>query len=180
MYVASLADSGDVSRLRLVAARGPAPEAAGGRDAYADSLLVSSSTRQNGITQTTDLAPTVLAAAGVPAPAGFVGSPIRPVDGGDVIDRLERLEDLDEAATEVHPIVPWFFNGLVVAQVLLYGLAALVLRRGGGRRARRALPGGAGRWRRCAASRWCSRRCRRRRSWRTWCRGGAPVRRASR
>jgi hypothetical protein len=131
VVVASLADSGDVSRMRLVAARGPAPEAAGGRDAYADSLLVSSSTRQKGIVQTTDLAPTVLAAAGVPAPDEFVGSPIRPVDGGDVIDRLERLGDLDQAATEVHPIVPWFFNGLVVAQVLLYALAAVVLRRNG-------------------------------------------------
>jgi hypothetical protein len=125
VLVGSLADAGDTSQLRLVAARGPAPD---GRQ-YGGSLLVSSSTRQDGIAQTTDLAPTMLAALGLTAPDGFIGAPMRPVGRDDVVDRLQRLQDLDQAATEVHPIVPWFFNGIVVAQVLLYGLAALVLRR---------------------------------------------------
>jgi hypothetical protein len=128
VVVASLADAGDESQLRLVAARGPAPVANDGLQDFANALLVSSSTRQDGVVQTTDLAPTLLLAKGAPVPEGFVGSPLRPVRGGDVLDRLQRLSDLDEAATKVHPIVPWFFNGIVVGQVLLYGLAALVLR----------------------------------------------------
>jgi hypothetical protein len=152
VLVASVADAGDTAQLRLVAARGPAPvPGEDGRTAYADALLVSSSTRQDGIVQTTDLAPTVTAAAGVPAPDGFVGAPLRPVDGGDVVERIEHLQDLDEAATEVHPIVPWFFNGIIVAQVLLYGLAALVVRREGRNRgdavtARRRRTLGSMRW----------------------------------
>jgi hypothetical protein len=133
VVVASLADAGDESQLRLVAARGPAPVANDGLRDFENALLVSSSTRQDGIVQTTDLAPTLLHATGAPAPDGFVGAPLRPVRAGDVVDRLQRLSDLDEAATKVHPIVPWFFNGIVVAQVLLYGLAALVLRLDGGR-----------------------------------------------
>lgn len=132
VVVASLADAGDESQLRLVAARGPAPVANDGLRDFTNALLVSSSTRQDGIVQTTDVAPTLLLAKGVAVPDGFVGSPLRPVRGGDVVDRLQRLSDLDEAATKVHPIVPWFFNGIVVAQVLLYGLAALVLRLDGG------------------------------------------------
>jgi hypothetical protein len=128
VVVASLADDGDESQLRLVAARGPAPVANDGLQDFEDALLVSSSTRQDGVVQTTDIPPTLLLAKGAPVPDGFVGSPLRPVRGGDVVDRLQRLSDLDEAATKVHPIVPWFFNGIVVAQVLLYGLAALVLR----------------------------------------------------
>jgi hypothetical protein len=131
---ASLADAGDVSQLRLVAARGPAPVSGpDGERTFGGSLLTSRSTRQDGVAQGTDLTPTILAAAGVDTPADAVGSPLRPVAGGTVVDRLQRMSDVDQAATAVHPIVPWFSAGTVGAQVVLYGAAAIGLRAGRGR-----------------------------------------------
>ncbi|MCE0536953.1 hypothetical protein LWF15_15730 [Kineosporia rhizophila] len=126
VYLASLADSGSKSQLRLLAATGPAPD--GG--SYGNSLLGSSSTRQDGLVQTTDLFPTVLAAIGVDRPAAAVGSVVQPVatDMADA-DRKRKLLDLDEAEIAVNPIVPVFFAGLIVAQVLLYLAATLILRR---------------------------------------------------
>ncbi|MFI7586105.1 hypothetical protein ACIB24_03405 [Spongisporangium articulatum] len=128
IVVASLADSGYSSRLQLVGALGPA--SSGG--AFTGSLLGSRSTRQDGLVQETDLLPTLLAAVGVPEPLTAVGSPLTPVErGGDAGDRLQALTDLDTASRAVTPIVPIFFNGLVVAQILLYGTVALMLRRRG-------------------------------------------------
>jgi hypothetical protein len=46
-----------------------------------------------------------------------------------VLDRQQRVLDLDAASRAVHPIVPWFFNLLIAAQILLYGVATLALRR---------------------------------------------------
>lgn len=126
VIVASLADAGTESQLQLVAARGRAP--LGG--SYGNSLLGSRSTRQDAIVQSTDLMPTVLKGLGVEAPADTVGSPLQVVEGGgSAEDRLAKLDDVDLASTAVHPIVPWFFNGLVIAQIVLYGVATLVLRR---------------------------------------------------
>lgn len=126
VFVASLADSGNKSQLRLLAATGPAPD--GGN--YGGSLLGSSSTRQDGLTQATDLFPTILAGLAVTPPDSAVGSVLRPVQAGkSAADRERKLLDLDEAAIAVNPIVPRFFMGLVIAQVVLYGLATLVLRR---------------------------------------------------
>lgn len=126
VILASLADSGSKSQLRLLAATGPAPDGS----TYGDSLLGSSSTRQNGIAQTTDLFPTLLTALGVPRPQAAVGSTVLPVATDmDDEDRERKLLDLDQAEIAVNPIVPWFFTGLVVAQVLLYLAATLILRR---------------------------------------------------
>lgn len=123
---ASLADSGSRSQLRALAATGPAP----GGGTYADALLGSSSTRQDGLAQTTDLLPTVLSALGLDAPDAAVGSALEPVQtGSDAAWRERKLFDLDEAAIAVNPIVQPFFMGLVIAQVVLYLLATLVLRR---------------------------------------------------
>lgn len=134
VVIASLADAGDVSQLRLAAARGPAPVSGpDGERTFGGSLLTSRSTRQDGVAQGTDLTPTILAAAGVDTPADAVGSPLRPVAGGNVVDRLQRMSDVDQAATAVHPIVPWFSAGTVGAQVVLYGAAAIGLRAGRGR-----------------------------------------------
>ncbi|MBI4943029.1 MAG: hypothetical protein HY830_19975 [Actinobacteria bacterium] len=130
--VASTADSGQTPHLQLLAARGPAAAvgADGVRGTYAEALLGSRSTRQDGMAQTTDLFPTLLAALGVAAPADAVGSPLAPVSpGGDGIDRLERVVDLDTAALAVQPVVPIFFNVLIAAQLVLYGVATVLLRR---------------------------------------------------
>jgi hypothetical protein len=126
VIVASLADSGSPTQLQLLAARGPAP--IGGT--YTDSLLGSRSTRQDGLAQTTDLLPTLLTSLSVDIPIEAVGAALSPVSaGGTGNDRLVHLEDLADASTAVTPIVPKFFNGLVIAQIVLYGVATLILRR---------------------------------------------------
>lgn len=126
VVVAALADSGRTAHLQLAAARGPAPDGA----RYADALLGSRSTRQPGIVQATDLTPTLLALLGVERPQGLVGAPLRPLPDSpaDPLERLSILLDLDAASQAVQPLVPWFFNLLVVAQIALYGAAALALR----------------------------------------------------
>jgi hypothetical protein len=126
VIVASLADSGTPSVLQLLAARGPVP----GGGSYLHSLLGSNSTRQDSLAQTTDLLPTVLTALGVPVPDDAVGAVVKPVQtDASLEDRLRKLDDVGEAANAVHPIAPWFFSGLEIAQLLLYGVATLVLRR---------------------------------------------------
>jgi len=126
VVVASLADSGTTPHLQLAAVRGTTPDG----DTYADALLGSRSTRQDGLIQTTDLAPTVLALLDVDPPSGLVGSPVVPVPWStDPADRLSKVLDLDAAAQAQRPLVPWFFNLLVAAQIALYGAATLALRR---------------------------------------------------
>jgi hypothetical protein len=126
VIVASMADSGIPTQLQLLAARGPAP--LGG--SYTKSLLGSTSTRQDGLAQTTDLMPTLLTALSVPVPVEAVGSTLTPVSAaGTGAGRRQHLEDLAGASTRVTPIVPKFFNGLVIAQIVLYGVATLILRR---------------------------------------------------
>jgi hypothetical protein len=130
VLVASLADSGRSTgsgpHLQLLAATGTAPDGS----AYGPGLLGSRSTRQDGMAQTTDLLPTLLDAFSVPVPGDAVGAPLLTVgQGGSDQDRLRRLTDLELAAQQVRPIVAWFFNGLILAQLLLYGGATWVLRR---------------------------------------------------
>lgn len=126
VIVGSLADSGSTSQLQLLAAHGPAP--LGG--SYANSLLGSASTRQDGLTQATDLMPTLLTAMSVPVPVEAVGSTLTPVhSGGSAASRRQKLDDLADASTLVTPIVPWFFVGLGLAQILIFGVGSLVWRR---------------------------------------------------
>ncbi len=121
----SLADSGRTPHLQLGAATGPAP----GGGEYDGSLLGSGSTRQDGLVQVTDLMPTVLELLGVDRPTGLPGAIVTPQAGDTTAaGRAQRLADLSEAAITVQPLVVWFFNGLVIAQILLYGAAALALR----------------------------------------------------
>jgi hypothetical protein len=134
VIVVSLADDGRTPHLQLLAARGPG---------FPAGYLRTDSTRQTARVQLTDVTPTVLDELGVAAPIGLVGSPfavLSAADGGapdSAAERLEHVLDLDHAAQAVHTLTPPFFTGLVVAQILLYGIAALVLRRRwttGGRR----------------------------------------------
>lgn len=125
VIVLSVADSGRTPRLQLMAARGPG---------YGPGWLRSSSTRQAALVQLTDLTPTVLRLLGVPEPVTLVGSPVRalPAPGQaptSAADRLTKVLDLDQAARVVTGLVPPFFTGLVAAQLLLYGAAAVALRR---------------------------------------------------
>jgi len=126
VVVASLADAGGQGRLQLLAARGPAP----GAGMYAG-YLRSPSTRQTGLVQTTDVTPTLLAALGVPAPPGAVGSPMTATGGGTAGDvRLARLRDLAAPAEVLDPLVaPFFVATLTLEFLLLVGGTLLVRRR---------------------------------------------------
>jgi hypothetical protein len=126
VLVASIGDAGQQPHLQLAAASGPVPT--GGR--YEQSLLWTASTRQQGLIQTMDLLPTLTYAMGVAVPDAAVGSVIGTVRAEpQPLERYEHVLDLDRAAQRVRPIVPVFFNALVVAQLLLYGAATIALRR---------------------------------------------------
>ncbi|WP_299036376.1 hypothetical protein [uncultured Pseudokineococcus sp.] len=128
VVVASIADATSTAHLGAFAAVGPA--AGGASDRYEGTLVGSSSTRQDGLLQTTDLAPTLLDALGVEGPGGFVGAPVRPVEAGlDAQERRDAVTDLARAAIEVRPVVGPFFYALYGSQLLLYGAAVLALRR---------------------------------------------------
>ncbi|MEJ5914301.1 hypothetical protein [Pseudokineococcus sp. 1T1Z-3] len=137
VYVASLADATSTAHLGAFAATGPAPAGVAAR--YDGTLVGARSTRQDGLLQTTDLTPAVLAALGVDAPGRLVGSPVLPVEAGlDAEERRAVVLDLSRAAVEVRPVVGPFFYALYGSQLLVYGLGVVALRRrwggAGGRR----------------------------------------------
>jgi hypothetical protein len=125
VVVVSLADGGVTPHLQLIGAIGPG---------FAPGWLRTASTRQVALVQATDVTPTLLSLLGVAAPTGLVGSPLQTLSvasgdaPADVQARLRKVADLEQAAQEVQSLVAPFFNGLVVAQLLLYGAAAVVLR----------------------------------------------------
>jgi hypothetical protein len=125
LVVASMSDAGSSERLRLVAAKGPH---------YGSGTLYSPSTRQDGLVQSADLTVTALTAAGVPIPESLGGFALRrgmedSNSEGAAEDRLRHLLDFDQASHEVHPLVPPFFNAVVIAQIAIYLLTGVVWRR---------------------------------------------------
>ncbi|WP_337062789.1 hypothetical protein [Kineococcus sp. G2] len=139
LFAASIGDAGKTPHLQFAAATGPQP----GGGEY-DGLLVSRSTRQVGIVQTTDLTPTVLALAlGTDHDvAGLVGAPVTSTRAGtSLAERVEKVRDLDQAAQAVQPLVAPFFTVWGASQIVLYAVATLALRRawGGARGRRRVL-----------------------------------------
>jgi len=77
--------------------------------------LESSSTRQPGLVQLTDVAPTILQHLNIPA-AALGGSSLRFVPAGESSDqsanrRLQALLDYDQSSHEVHGLVEPFFYG---------------------------------------------------------------------
>ena len=86
---------------------------------YGSGTLYSPSTRQDGLVQSADLTVTALSAAGVPIPESLGGFALRRGEEGSnsegaARDRLRHLLDFDQASHEVHPLVPPFFNAVVV------------------------------------------------------------------
>ena len=128
VLLASIADDGTTPHLQVLAAGGPA---IGG--AYADALLGSRSTRQPGLVQTTDLAPSVLSLLGIENPGTFVGAPITSVQVGAATpeERLRALIERDAAAQAISPYTVWFFGGLTLLHMIVYGGALIGLRRTG-------------------------------------------------
>jgi len=134
VLVASLADAGVTERLRMVAAIGPH---------FGAGTLESSSTRQAGLVQATDLTPSILEHLGIPRPPSLGGAPLRFLPAGESSEasassRLRALLDYDEASHEVHSLVEPFFYGWALLQLALYLAAAVLWKRGWGSPAQRS------------------------------------------
>lgn len=112
--------------LRLAAAAGPALD---GED-YGPRWLTSASTRWTGMVQLTDLTPTLLAYAGVPAPPALVGLPWRPGEEhpGGAATTVEELVGADVAAQVFRTQSGFFFQALGGVQIALALLAAVLWR----------------------------------------------------
>jgi hypothetical protein len=121
VVVAGVADQDRTPHLRLVLATGPGA---------AGHYLGSDSTRRQNMVILPDLTATLLSTAGIPAPATMIGTPLladaaRPGLAESVAD----LSSQDVAAQTHRRLLPRFFLGFVLSQVLLYAAAALALRR---------------------------------------------------
>ncbi len=125
VMVGSLSDAGRSERLRLVVAQGPD---------FGPGTLLSPSTRQDGLVQSSDLTVSLLAAVGAEVPAELGGAALRrkPAEGNSpeaARDRLTSLVDYDDASHDVHALVPPFFNVFVGAQLVIYVFVAIVWKR---------------------------------------------------
>jgi hypothetical protein len=106
---------------------------------FADGLLDSSATRRPGIVTLTDLTPTVAAWLGSAVPAGTVGAQITRGDRGDLDSTIASLIARDAAEQVWISTHGWFFIGYGIADVLAFGLPALLFwGRAAQRRRRRA------------------------------------------
>lgn len=125
VLLVSLSDAGVTERLRLIAGTGPY---------FGAGTLQSSSTRQPGLVQLSDVTVTALDHLGIARPSRLGGTPLQfvPGDGNDqqsADERLTGLFDLDEASYEVHGLVEPFFYGWALLQLALYLVAAVLWRR---------------------------------------------------
>ncbi|GIH65137.1 hypothetical protein Msi02_59540 [Microbispora siamensis] len=126
VLVAGLSDSpgrgeGSIAHLHVaIASGGP----------YGHGWLTAASTRQRALVTITDVTATVTHLLGLPTPEGAVG---RAWSGGGaappVSEAAPRLADADLASQVLREVREPFFITLVAAQLLFYGLAALVIRR---------------------------------------------------
>ncbi|MGL5829438.1 MAG: hypothetical protein ACRC0L_07700, partial [Angustibacter sp.] len=120
IIAASLADAGRTPQLQLIAATGPG---------FPPGLLNAPSTRQAALVQSTDLTPTILTLLSVDAPSGLVGSALRHGESDTFAGRWQKVTDLSDSARIAGTLVAPFFILLVVAQITLYVIAAVALRR---------------------------------------------------
>jgi hypothetical protein len=137
-YLAGLVPGLDRDTLLLVVGVRPAgsdwdltPTVAYGAGVERGSLH-SPSTKREGLVTLTDIAPTVLDALGVDSPSGMIGSPLRYRSEPFDMASAQRLNDLAGSREEVYYPMALTF---IVAQVLAYVFAAVVLSQHGGRRA---------------------------------------------
>jgi hypothetical protein len=133
VVLVSLADAGATERLRMIVASGPH---------FGAGTLESSSTRQPGLVQLTDLTPTILQHLGIPRPPSLGGTPLRfgPADENSdqsANGRLTALLDDDEASHKVHSLVEPFFYGWGLLQLAFFVTGAVLWKRGWGTDAQR-------------------------------------------
>ena len=157
VVLASIADSGPAPHLQLAVAIGPSVVPGGAP--YGDGWLSSTSTRQAGLLQTTDLTPSLLSAVGAheAAPVGaLVGSPVTAGPGPALAaSRVAALIDQDRHAQAIRSLSQSFYTGFVVLNLALalavaIGLDGRVLARW--RRCRGGHPDSAGPTRSAPAS----------------------------
>ncbi len=111
----------DGARLQLALADGPG---------FAAGRLTSASTRRPPFVQLVDVAPTVLAQLRLQRPSTMIGQPWQRAGGraGSLAAEVGDLVDLDRAAVAQGPTAPTYFVLLVVTQLVVYIVAALLLR----------------------------------------------------
>ena len=114
--------------LRLIIVKGPG---------YAAGLLDSASTREPGLSQLTDLTPSVLGWRGQPVPAGAVGSPVYRADRGSLAAEIRALIGQDTAAQVYRGTWGWFFAVFVAIELAVFGVIAVAFRGQGEDRRRR-------------------------------------------
>jgi len=110
VVVVSLADRGDAPEMQLVALGRPGVDQPG--------LLTSASTRQNGLVLGIDVSATVLDLLGVDRPTTMIGTPLRTVPGkgnSTVVDDAHQAE-------VARPLVPQFYLGLVIVNVVFFAV----------------------------------------------------------
>jgi len=93
---------------------------------FADGVLGSASTRRPGIVTLTDLTPTVAGWLGRAVPAGTVGTRIDWTSRGHLPSTIRALLDRDTAEQVWLATHGWFFLGYGLADVLAFGLPALI------------------------------------------------------
>lgn len=125
LVVASLSDGGDDSHMQFFAARGTAFDGA---------QLSSQSTRQPGLTQTTDVLPTLLEELGLPLPDSLAGAPLHRVDDSPAAsaERIQLMRDRDTAVQTQQALATWFYPFYGGLLVLLAGAAVALARLGYG------------------------------------------------
>ncbi|MCA1782594.1 MAG: hypothetical protein LC679_10595 [Intrasporangiaceae bacterium] len=122
VIVASMADDGTQSRLRMAVATGPG---------FGAGLLLSPSTRQPGLVVNNDLTSSVLGLTGLEVPrsvnGGVLTSEAAPVNSEELAqERLQDLVDYDLASHKIRSLVPPFFQAFVYGQLVIYALVLLV------------------------------------------------------
>ncbi len=133
VIVSGLADSGQTPHLRLLALDGPGVE---------PGTLVSSSTRQPGLVQLSDVTATILDLHQIDIPDAVSGTSLRTIDDTSVTrtedpvpapdaaeERLQQRLDTGDAAHEVHPLPAPFFVTWGLAQIAAYAWGIRRLRR---------------------------------------------------
>lgn len=122
VVVASMADDGRQSRLRIALAKGPD---------FGAGTLRSPSTRQPGLIVNNDLTTSVLALTGLEIPRGINGGVITsdpdPVNSEEYAqERWQDLVDYDQSSFKIRTLVPTFFQVFVYGQLVIYLLVLLV------------------------------------------------------
>ncbi|HHU10859.1 MAG TPA: hypothetical protein GXZ60_12730 [Intrasporangiaceae bacterium] len=122
VIVASMADDGRQSRLRIALAKGPD---------FGAGILLSPSTRQPALIINNDLPTSLLGLTGLTVPralnGGVISSDPAPINSEELAqERFQDLIDYDLASFKIRSLVPTFFQTFIWGQLVIYLLVLLV------------------------------------------------------